>query len=355
VVAIAVAAIVLLRPSPPQPSPTPTTPPSTGPSGPSPEVIALKVQLAQKELSGKGYQAAIDLAGEVLKLNPGNAEALSVKEKAEAKLREVSDAVADARGAVAARDWNRARSAINKVMNLDPANPVMKELAEAMNAYYQGEAKTAREGAVRAQTAAEQARAGQQPAFREGQSDIRDGDSAFRTGQFMLSAQKFAEAQGQFDKARRAALEVVATHTPGPIVTPPPYTPPPITTPPSTPTPVVTPTPAPTPVRTPVPVNEEPAVRQVIGDFERGFNQKSLDQLLRVQPNMSPEERKRYEAVFAGPSQTIQFVIDSIQVGGGQATLRVTRRVTYQGKTGSLQQTLTLTKGPGGWTISSVQ
>ena len=75
-----------------------------------------------------------------------------------------------------------------------------------------------------------------------------------------------------------------------------------------------------------------------------------------MKPSLSGEEEKRLQDAFkAIKSQQVGITIDSIQVDGAQATVRVSRQDTINGKAmRSVHQTFRLVQGGPGWTIETI-
>jgi hypothetical protein len=100
----------------------------------------------------------------------------------------------------------------------------------------------------------------------------------------------------------------------------------------------------------------DPAIRRVIAEYARAIEAKDLALFRAVKPNLSGEEEKRLQDAFkAIKSQQVGITIDSIQVEGGQATVRVSRQDTINGRSmRAVQQTFRLVQGGPGWTIQTI-
>jgi hypothetical protein len=127
-----------------------------------------------------------------------------------------------------------------------------------------------------------------------------------------------------------------------PAVTLPPVTSAAATPPPITANPVVT--------------AHDPAIRQVIAEYARAIEGKDLALFRAVKPNLSGDEEKRLQDAFkAIKEQQVGISIDSIQVDGAQATVRVSRQDTINGKKmRAVHQTFRLAQAGPGWTIQQI-
>jgi eukaryotic-like serine/threonine-protein kinase len=342
------------------------------------QLVGSQVQLARKQLEDKDYRAAVTQAEGALKLDPASAEAREVLDRARAILDELDASASEARSAFEAGDPERASKALAKVLALDPNHPSAVELSARLNTQFRSQAEDARQAARRAQGAAEHARARSAEGFAEGLSLAREGDAAFKRSEFAVAARKFLDSRDSFDHARRSVEEkAVARAAPPPAVVPPPAsltpstTVPPATlavpTPPPTTLPAATlppPTLPPTTVATlPVtsappitsPVADDVAIRKLVADYARAIEEKNLALFRTVKPNLSNDEEQRLQAAFqASATQRVSISIVGIQISGPQATVRVNRRDSVDGHTVATQQTLTLARGPGGWTIREI-
>ena len=94
----------------------------------------------------------------------------------------------------------------------------------------------------------------------------------------------------------------------------------------------------------------------VIADYARAIEGKDLALFRAVKPNLSGDEEKRLQESFkAIKSQQVGITIDSIQVDGAQATVRVSRQDTINGKPmRAVHQTFRLAQAGPGWTIQTI-
>jgi len=360
VVAIAIVAAIFLRP------PTKTgggdTGGGTGDTAQTRMLLDQMVEVARKNLELKDYKGAIDQADKVIKLEPGNADAAQVRDKARKTLADLDAGAAEARAAVQAGDSEKAAAALSRVLEIDPNHPVAAELSSQLNSKFRDEAERARREMRAAANAAERAKA----SLSESSAALslgRQAEDMFLKNQFMASTQKFLESRDAYERARAAAAQRVADVNRPPVTTPAtmppvttPVTVPPTTVPPTTLAPVTQP-PVTVPVTAPptMPVSEEPAVRKVIAEYGRALQNKDLALFRSVKPNLSGTEEDKLRASFANIKDwRVNISISSVVIDGGQATVHASRNDTVNGKAVSLHQTFRLTKGSSGWTIRDI-
>jgi len=96
-------------------------------------LVASKIDLARADLGNRDYATAESHAREALALEPGNAEAKAVLDRATAVRRDLDAAVESARSAYGRGDAAGARAAIARVLELDPRNPVADELSAQLD------------------------------------------------------------------------------------------------------------------------------------------------------------------------------------------------------------------------------
>jgi serine/threonine protein kinase/tetratricopeptide (TPR) repeat protein len=336
------------------------------PAGPSADSVALtqalavsQLQLAQKNLADRDYQAAMTQADGVLKMDPANVDAKKVQEQAQQMIRDADAAAADGRSALEAGDGDRAAKALSKLLSLNPKHPAAADLSEKLNSRFRAQAEEAQRGLRQAQAEADKSKASSESAYADAASLAREADGLFGKGEYAVAARKFLEGRDGFERARRAAQQK-ASQTPPPATAPPAtqvaVSLPPVTTPrPTVPTATLLPTPPPPPATTVV-LNEEPAIRRVVADYKRAIEQRDLALFKTVKPNISGDEEKKLRTAFENiKSQEVSLQIVSVQVDGPQATVRLTRRDTINGKSyDSIQQTFGMVKVEGNWTIRQI-
>jgi serine/threonine-protein kinase len=355
-VALIVVAILLLRPRPqPAPSPSPVAAVETV----TKQLILTKVQLAQSKLEAKDYKAAADEAKQVLELDAANTEAKSILSQAEGTMKELEDAAGEAREAVKAGDSDKASAALARVIKIDPQHPVIAELSSQLNSRFQGEADEAREAMKKSQAAAESAKSGSQQAFAEGMALARQADGLYKLKEFTGAAQKFLDARNKFERPRRDAQEqrVASLPKPGPTVAPRPG-------PAGSPAvgasvPAISLPPVPSPSAAPAGPSEadQSNVRQVIARYEKAIEEKDIAQFKRIMPTLSAGQEKALKDGFKLQSKghDVRITIENVNFNGNEATVRLSRHDTVNGKPlETIQQSIVLVKSAGGWSIRSV-
>jgi tetratricopeptide (TPR) repeat protein len=365
-------------------------------------VITGQVELARANLEDKQYKAAVDQARQTLQIDPQNADAKEILDKSEQLLNEVESAAAAAREAAQRGDADTASRELNRLLAIDPQHPAAAELIPTLNRYFRQQAETARATAQRARTEAEPTRRAAGEAFANADKRAREAEGLLKKEQFAAATQGFLEAGDLFAKARREAEAAIAASTPRPstaasAVTPtaPPSAttlPPPTSAPPSSaPTSAATlpPRPAPTasvaqtlpsqppslapslpPTTTaavpptlpaaaasvPAGGGADAAVRRVVSDYGRALETHDLTLFKALKPDLSAEEEKRLQDSFkAIRSHEVGITVQSVQVDGGQATVRVSRHDVVNGKPmKEQQQTFRLVQNGSSWTIVSI-
>lgn len=102
--------------------------------------------------------------------------------------------------------------------------------------------------------------------------------------------------------------------------------------------------------------SDERAVVRVLEAYVRAIEVKDVDLFKTVKPNLSPDEERRARKAFDSlQSQAIVMTILSIEVRGGIALVKVSRRDTIN-KTivSSFPQTFSLEKAKDGWSIRDI-
>ncbi len=367
VVGLAIAAAVFLRP------PTKTDGGDTGggkgDSAQTRMLLDQMVEVARKNLELKDYKGAVDQADKVIKLDPANADAAQVRDKARTTLAALDAAADEARAAVQAGDTEKAARAISRVLEINPNHPVAAELSSQLNSRFKDQAEQARREMRSAASAADRAKA----SLSESASALsvgRQAEELFLKNQFMAATQKFLESRDGYERARAAAAQrqAEAKRPPAtlPTTLPPATTPatqPPATLPHATPPPTVPPTtqapatlaPSTLPPAT-QPASEEPAVRRVIAEYGRALQTKDLALFRSIKPNLSGAEEDKLRASFANTPKDwrVNIAVSSVLIDGSQATVHASRTDTVNGKPMSHHQSFTLTKGASGWTIRDI-
>jgi hypothetical protein len=307
-----------------------------------------------------------------LKLDPQNADAKQVLDKVSALLKEVDDAASQARAAVQEGDTATASRALARVLAIDPNHPVAGELSAKLDRYFRGQAEDARKELEQARLAAERGKAGLLPPFAQAAVAAREAERLFTGAQFAVATRKFLEGRDGFARALRLAeAQQAAARTPPTTVAasasarsplPLPFTPPT-----AAPTPTATatstvPSAPPSLATAPRPTlpalnaaADEATVRKTVDEYARAIQARDIELFRTVKPNLSADEEKRLRAIFKQfKSYKVTIVVSSIQFEGTEAKVRVSRQDTIDGNPIRLQQMLTMTRGPSGWTIRDI-
>ena len=180
------------------------------------ELVRKQLRLAHAELDDKNYKIAITEAEGVLKLAPGNPDALAVVGAARERFAELERAVAEARRLVEAGDNEGASRELVHVLELDPRHEAAAELSSRLNSTFRAQAeaaatelRAARDAAARAGTAAGPLQGADAAATRAEQLMYR--------GEFAEATRTFMEARDELDRARRSAAPRRAAASPRPV------------------------------------------------------------------------------------------------------------------------------------------
>ena len=354
-------AALFLRKPPPLP---PATPDPAAVASMSQELIANKVQLAQKSLDDKNWEVALSEAQAVLKQDASNATAQQVVTKAQGMLKQVEEIVGRGRAALSSSDMEGVAGALEQLLTLDPDNPAAAEFTLRLNKGFRSQAENARSAMSQALDSANKARASAQPDFKDASNLGSAGEELFKRGQYAEAARKFFEAKEAYARAQRATERPVPTPppatqprpTPPPVTQPaatlPPATQPAVTLPPVTQPPVTQPPVTQPPVTQPATSGEETAVRRIVSDYQRAIETKDVGLLKSLKPDLSGKEE---QALKASGSKEIQMDIATVRMDGGKATVMVLRKDrATDGKEYQMQQTLMLEKTPRGWIIKRI-
>ncbi|HEY6553092.1 MAG TPA: protein kinase [Vicinamibacteria bacterium] len=341
------------------------------------QLVAGQVELAQAELDNKNYAGAIAQAEKVLGLDPVNASAQEIRGRAEATLAQLEVAAREARSAFGRGDTDGAARALRQVMTIDPGHPAANELKSALNKHFKTQAEEARAGARSAKVDAERTRARTSEVFTAAERNVLAADTLFGGGQFAEATQKVLEAGDGFARARRAAEQAelaaqraAASPSASPVRPPsaspsvtliaPPSLPPSLAPSlvPAPPSPLVVATPlTPTPGPASPPAGgSEPAIRRALSEYVRAVETKDLLLFKSVFPGLSSDQEKSLRESFkAVKSQQVSLSIESIEVKGTSASVRVSRQDTINGQQRQArQQTFRLSQRGSGWTIDSL-
>lgn len=325
------------------------------------QLVGNTIELARADLQNKDYRGAIAQAERALRLDPESTEARQVIDDANTQLTALEQNAAAATAAYQRGDTEAATRALGLVLAIDPRHPAATELTAALNQHFRRQAEDARRAAVQARDAA--ASASGQEAFAQAERARMEAETLLRKDEFAVATQRLLQARDGFERARRnaeaeartqalaAARAASAAAAPATRGQPAAGAAPPVTLPPpGTVPPVVAEAP---PAASGA---EDAVVRKVIADYARAIETRDLALFRAVKPNLSADEAKRLQDSFkAIKSQKVGITIDSIQVDGSQATVRVSRQDTINGQAmRAVNQTFRLAQGGSGWTIQTI-
>lgn len=171
-------------------------------------LVESQVELMERTLEQKDYQGALSQAEEILKTDPSNSPALSVRKEARDALDQIDAAVAEARAALERGENNHAADALAKVLALDPNHPLGVELSSQLNQHFQSQAEKARAEMEAARTAASAAR--DRPEYAEAERGRQEASDSFNRSEFTIAAQKYLEAKNLYQQAGTAEQQIQA-------------------------------------------------------------------------------------------------------------------------------------------------
>jgi tetratricopeptide (TPR) repeat protein len=314
-------------------------------------LVDAQVQLAEKSLEGKQYSEAVQHAEQALKMDPQNRLARRTLDAAQKQLADLAAADAAARKAIEAGDMEKAAQELARLLAIDPTHPSVVELTGKLDSRFRGQAEEARKTMSRSRADAEKAGASALRPFGEAVALAQQGEGMFGRSEFAASAQKFLEARDTFDRAAKAArAKTVTPNAPTAAATT-------AATIAATAAATSAATAPPTAAPTAAPIDEEPAIRRLVADYKRVFENKDIGLYRTIRPSLPPAEQKGIEESFRNiKSHEVSINIVSIQVDGREAVVRLNRQDKIDGKAfDAVQQTLALTKTSAGWTIKALK
>ena len=328
------------------------------------QLVGNQIELARADLQNKDYRGAISQAERALRLDADSSEARQVIAEAEAQLAALEQHASAARAAYQRGDTEGATRSLGQVLAIDPRHPAATELTAALNQHFRRQAEDARRAVEQARAAAAGAGATTQEAYGFAERMRAEADALLGKDEFAVATQRLLQARDGFERARRtveaAARAEAAARSAASSMTAPPATlvsrgVPAITLAPVTIGPPVT-APSVAADMTPAAAAHDPAIRRVIAEYARAIEGKDLALFRAVKPSLSGEEEKRLQDAFkAIKSQQVGITIDSIQIEGAQATVRVSRQDTINGKSmRAVHQTFRLVQGGPGWIIQTI-
>ena len=101
---------------------------------------------------------------------------------------------------------------------------------------------------------------------------------------------------------------------------------------------------------------DEAAIQKVVLDYGRAIETKDVTLFKTVKPNLTAVEERRARSAFdAVKTQTVRITVESVEVAGAQAVVRISRRDTINNSlVSSFPQTLRLARGASGWGIVEI-
>jgi serine/threonine-protein kinase len=343
------------------------------------QLVAGQLELAQTEFANKSYVGAVAQAEKTLGLDPGNAAATDIKQRAEAAIREVETTAARARAAFAKGDTGEATQAVQRLLILDPSHAAVTELSGALNRQFQTQANEARTAAQTARADAVRLRATTQEGFAAADKLVAVADAKLAASNFAEATQKYLEANEGFGRARRAAEAVEAaarraatipssvpsaarilpssvpsavtsltpTIAPSASAAPSAFSPPP-----SPSSPAASPSASAT-TTAPSAAGAEASIRRALADYARAFETKDIALFKSVFPGLSADQEKGVREGFKNvKSQQVSLTVEAVDVRGPAATVRITRQDTVNGQLQKArQQTVRMTQHGAGWII----
>ncbi len=111
--------------------------------------------------------------------------------------------------------------------------------------------------------------------------------------------------------------------------------------------------PAPVPA---TPRSAEAEVRQVIAEYGRAMETRDLALYRALKPDLSAEDEKRLRQAFKdNKTLRVGITVDSVQVEGDRATVRVTRQDVIDGRpTKAVSQVFRLVRAGATWQIQAI-
>jgi hypothetical protein len=98
------------------------------------------------------------------------------------------------------------------------------------------------------------------------------------------------------------------------------------------------------------------AIRKLVADYARAIEGRDLARIKTLMPNLTRDEERRLRDAFKDRrTHTVRIAITTMEVAGTQATVHLSRMDTIEGQPEPSQMTFQLSKGPGGWTIRSIE
>jgi eukaryotic-like serine/threonine-protein kinase len=206
ILVVAIGGVLIARrgASAPPPAPPPTRPAAVDPL--AQELARSQVELARRRAEAGDFRDALKQAERALKFDPTNKDAQDILSKAKATADDVDKAAAAARQAAASGDTAAAGAAMWTLLQNEPANAAVDEVAPKLDASFKPRAEEARRGMVQARQSAEAIRAATAlDPFKQGTDLARQGDADLKAGRTVSAAGRFLTARERFERAARTA------------------------------------------------------------------------------------------------------------------------------------------------------
>lgn len=186
-----------------------------------------------------------------------------------------------------------------------------------------------------------------------GQSDLASGDAELTQAQTLRASGRRIEAFGHLRTASTLFSAAETSATAARVSAQPPSAPPPDTTPKTVSHPVP---PPPSP-----PADPAPEIRQTIGFYAHALEARSLDDVVRVWPDLPQAQADKFRQFFSGAKEIqASWTATNIVPNGDEAEVRVTMTLTFKsadsqpGRTES-ELTIRLRRQNGSWVITAIR
>jgi tRNA A-37 threonylcarbamoyl transferase component Bud32/tetratricopeptide (TPR) repeat protein len=187
--------------TPPQPV-APATPPPT--DARMKMLAGTNLEMARRLLAAGNAGEALAKAHSAVSLDPQNAEARALYDDLNKRASERVDAAKAARAAAGAGDRKAAADALWTLLQLDPTDPAVAEVAPSVESELQAHAAEARAQLAEAQKAAEQAGLKSSQEFRDASRAVREGEMAAQAHKWATAASRWLVARDQMQRLTAA-------------------------------------------------------------------------------------------------------------------------------------------------------
>lgn len=187
-----------------------------------------------------------------------------------------------------------------------------------------------------------------QPSYQRAMSEEAAAKQLESSGDLAAAARGYETAAAYLESAQKEYAEAESRRA---SATPP--------EPPPTTAPVTSSAPATS--SAPTRAQEEAAIRQILGNYERALESKDLNLFRQTKPNLTNDEAKRLTDSFeAMDSHEVELNVQTVNIEGDRATVVVTRSdvITIRGRSqngNTRQQSFVFQKSNGSWVITAIQ